>query len=141
MTPKELATRLNNREYGEEITAAEEKLARENNLVVVFGYSDDNMELRGAITEEVGVGEDTEIQIYKTYEIGILPDFENVKDDEDAAKYYFGCKENVEYKIRSIWGKDGYSFVYETNADHETFDIMENNGKYCRGIVFHVGKV
>ena len=34
--------------------AEEERLAKENGLVVVFGYSDDNIELRGAINNEAG---------------------------------------------------------------------------------------
>ena len=41
MTAKELAELLNGREYGNEITSDEEKLAKESGLVVVFGYSDD----------------------------------------------------------------------------------------------------
>lgn len=38
---------------GNELTRDEEELARENNLVVVFGYSDDCAEFRGAIADEV----------------------------------------------------------------------------------------
>ncbi len=26
--------------------------------------------------------------------------------------------------------------VYNTNIPHVTFDVMENNDKYCKGIVF-----
>lgn len=54
MTAKEMAELLNGREYGNEITSDEEKLAKESGLVVVFGYSDDNCEFRGAIDDEVG---------------------------------------------------------------------------------------
>lgn len=45
---------LNGREYGDEITREEEAMAKAHGLVVVFGYSDDNMEFCGAITDEVG---------------------------------------------------------------------------------------
>jgi hypothetical protein len=36
MNAKELASVLNGREYREEITEDEEKIAKENNLVVIF---------------------------------------------------------------------------------------------------------
>jgi hypothetical protein len=40
MTAKELAALLNGRKYLEEITAAEERQAKESGLLVVFGASD-----------------------------------------------------------------------------------------------------
>ena len=46
MTKEELAAMLNGREYGKEITKAEEEKAKANGLVVIYGYSDDNVELR-----------------------------------------------------------------------------------------------
>ena len=45
---------LNGRSYRNEITSSEEKLAKENNLVVVYGASDDLVELAGAMSEEFG---------------------------------------------------------------------------------------
>lgn len=54
MTLKEFAKMLDGREYGGEITKEEEALAKELGFVVVFGYSDDNAELRGAIDDETG---------------------------------------------------------------------------------------
>ena len=54
MTLKEFAKMLDGREYGGEITKEEEALAKELGFVVVFGYSDDNAELRGAIDDEIG---------------------------------------------------------------------------------------
>lgn len=46
MNAKELAGLLNGREYGTELSHAEEVLASNDGLVVVYGRSDDNMELR-----------------------------------------------------------------------------------------------
>ena len=54
MTLKEFAKMLDGREYLHEITKEEEALAKEFGFVVVFGYSDDNAELRGAIDDEIG---------------------------------------------------------------------------------------
>jgi hypothetical protein len=44
MNAKELAKLLNGREYRKEITKEEIQKAKENNLVIIFGYSDDNLE-------------------------------------------------------------------------------------------------
>lgn len=49
MIAKEFADLLSGRDYMNEITRGEEEQAKAAGLVVVFGYSDDNMELRGAI--------------------------------------------------------------------------------------------
>lgn len=48
MTAKQLAARLDGREYLKEITPEEEREAEANGLVVVYGYSDDNVELAGS---------------------------------------------------------------------------------------------
>lgn len=39
-------------------------------------------------------------------------------------------------KITAIWDNYGYSWTYKTTIPHETFEIMEGEQKYCRGIVF-----
>ena len=54
MTAKELAEILSGREVGEEIIWGEERDIKDAGLVVVYGYSDDNVELCGAINDEVG---------------------------------------------------------------------------------------
>lgn len=53
MTKDDLADLLNRREYGAEISAGEAELARAAGLVVMFGASDDLVELRGAVRGEV----------------------------------------------------------------------------------------
>jgi hypothetical protein len=128
MTKEELAGMLDGREYGDEITDSEETEAKESELVVVFGYSDDNVELRGAINEEVGAWEGTTLHIDKK---GILQtDCEN----EDCP--YFAEKLKDAKTIKAIWSCLGYSWIYETDIPHATFEIMEDGEKYCRGIVF-----
>ena len=54
MTIKDFAQMLNGRDYRKEITSKEERQAEDLGYVVVFGYSDDNVEFRGAIDDEVG---------------------------------------------------------------------------------------
>ena len=56
MNIQDFAKILNGREYGDEISTTEEQVAKENKLLVVFGYSDDCVELRGVVDEEFSEG-------------------------------------------------------------------------------------
>ncbi len=106
MTIFDFAEGLNGREYGNEITPFEERRAKELGFVVVFGYSDDNAEFRGAYDEEIGC-------------------YDGGRVYEDANKY-----------IDAVWCEGEYSWTYKTNIPHATFDIYEDGEKYCKGIVF-----
>jgi hypothetical protein len=126
MNTEELAKLLNGREYRNEMTQEEEKLAKESNLVVIFGASDDLMEARGAVNEEWGAGETAFFTgsgvIVNECESEDCPHFEKLVKD---AKFVY-----------PQWDNEGYSFTYRTNINHSTFDILEDGEKYCRGIVF-----
>ena len=129
MTKEILAEMLNGREYGNEITKPEEKLAKEDGLVVVFGYSDDNIELRGAIKEEVGSYDGGSMFVTAA---GLL---ENKCEDEDCP--YFEAEKAKAHKIEALWcAEEGYSWTYKTDIPHATFEIQEGGEHYCRGIVF-----
>lgn len=119
MTAKDLATKLNGRQYLNEIMPEEEKEAEANGLVVVFGYSDDNVEFAGAIDDEVGAFEGTTVCI--DHSDGVVPVGE-------------GAPENV---IKAIWHDSGdTSWSFETSIPHETFNIYEDGDLFCVGIVF-----
>lgn len=135
MTKEELATTINGRHEGNELTPMEESQAKQNGLVVIFGYSDDNVELRGAIDEEIGAYDGT--TLYFDDE-GLL---QNKCDDDDCP--YF---EKTKQGAKTIEAKPDYSgngeymWMYETTIPHACFDVMEadeiGTGKFCRGIVF-----
>ena len=111
MSIYEFAKKLNNRQYGREILKSEEQEAKELGFVVVFGYSDDNAEFRGAIDDEVGC-------------------FDGGRVYEDGDKF-----------IDAVWcGDSEFDWSYKTNIPHATFDIYDYaDEKYCRGIVFEKG--
>ena len=54
MINKEIAEMIDGMEYGYEIRWDIIKYAKENGVVIIFGASDDLMEFRGAIHDEVG---------------------------------------------------------------------------------------
>ena len=133
MTIQEFAKKLDGREYSEEITPNEIKAAVELGFVVVYGYSDDNAEFAGAINDEVGCFDGEDIYLDKD---GIF------EECEDNCKYSVVAKSKCKV-IKAIWhdGIDEYSWTYETDIPHATFEIVEDGEKYCRGIVFDINNL
>ena len=134
MNIHELAATLNGRQYGEEITRKEAAEAARYRLVVAFGASDDLVELRGAIDEELGAWEGVTIRVDAE---GYLPAWKDVdKEEEDDAADYFRRKPHAR-EVKVLWDAgNGYSWTIETDIPHAAFDIMEDGEKFCRGIVF-----
>lgn len=133
MIEKEVADMLNNIEYDEEIREDILKYAKENGAVIVFGASDDLMEFRGAIEDEVSCNDGCCIHIDGN---GLV---QNKCKDEDCP--YFEEKLLHTKTIEGIWDSEGYSWIYTTEIPHETFEMLEDGQKYCRGIVFSMDKI
>lgn len=133
MDSKTLAAKLNGRTYRDEISKEDAEIAKQNGLVVVFGASDDLMEFRGAIYDEVGCYDGGFAHLTKD---GLL---ENDCDSEDCL--HFAKIKASAVKIEAVWESEGYAWVYKTDVLHETFDILEDGDKYCRGIVFRLDEV
>lgn len=113
MTLNEFAQMLDGREYLHEITKEEEALAKELGFVVVFGYSDDNAELRGAIDDELGCFDGGELE-----------------------------HEDLPDKIYADWcpKEEKCSWAYRTSIPHKTFRIYDEGELYCVGIVCDINK-
>lgn len=126
---KIVAEKLNGREYGSELTDEEADQLKSVGLVVAFGYSDDNVEFRGAFNEEVGGWED--------FEIAFL-------DGDILYKCHDDCNEHVcplwkdaisrAQIIRATFRKEGWKF--DAYIPHEKFTIMEDGEVFGEGIVF-----
>lgn len=126
------ANKLNGRQYGNEIT--EEEVGQLGNVVVVFGYSDDTMIVAvSSVFEDVPCFEGGSA----LFQIDGL--VENKCDCEDCP-YYDDIKEAA-YEVKAVSDQAGYSWVYKTDIPHETFEIFDNNRKYCRGIVFSLDEL
>lgn len=126
---KMVAENLNGREYGHELDDHEAEQLESIGLVVAFGYSDDNVEFRGAFNDEVGGWEELDIPFLNG---DILP------------QRYVGCNERVcplwkdaisKIKtIRATFGNEGWKFY--ADIPHEKFTIMEDGEVFGEGIVF-----
>ncbi len=133
MTRDELAERLTGSEYPFDPPADLQRLAKDAGLVIVFGASDDLMEFRGAIYDEIGAREGTVAYLNSA---GLL-----TSECEDDNCPYFKRRKEQAATIKAIWDAEGYSWIYETAIPHATFEVVEDGEKYCRGIVFALGDV
>lgn len=133
MTAKELAEMLTGREVGSEIGGPVVDRAKESGLVVVYGYSDDNVEFAGAIDEEVGAYEGTRIYLAAD---GLLME-PGCAGIEDCDCPYFNKAKSSAKIIEAIWHDEGGPcWTFATHIPHETFTIMEDGAPWCIGIVF-----
>jgi len=130
MTKEQLAEKLNGREYGGEISESEEREAKAAGLLVIFGYSDDNAELRGVIHDEVACYKGT---TFKLHARGILA-YHEERCGCAFCGYDAAAKKCA--NVQALWCKEpDYSWTYKTEEPHAPFEIVEDGEKYCRGIV------
>jgi len=138
VTKEEMAAKLGGREYGDEITREEEKLAKESGLFVIFGYSDDNLEIRGVQNDEFGCYNG---RTFLLDEKGILPatrledlDFESEEEVRDFLK-----RKDLAHELRAIWcdtsSPDLPPWTYSIDVPHASFNIYEDGELVCIGLV------
>lgn len=123
MTKKELAEKLNGRQYGDSFEDVLED-AKQSGLVMVTGASDDLMEFAGAFRDEGGCFDGG--RVYFDCD-GVDQEGERRANWIDA-KWCDGVNRNG---IQATW-------TYETDIPCERFDIFEGQDIYCEGLVFSV---
>lgn len=137
MDAKQLAEQLNANSYKPKITHALLAQTVEERLVIVFGASDDLMEFRGAIEDEVGAYDGGSAWVDSK---GLLPERDQIDNDEEL-KEFFARQPNAT-EIKAIWcGDSGWTWSFETSIPHETFELIDDDENYCRGIVFSLNDV
>ena len=135
ITKEELATRIDGREYGKEVTREDINQAKQAGLVIAFGASDDILELRGAINDEIGAWEGALIQMAPD---GKIPP---AKDQEVLKRY--GAMPTL-HTIEAIWSPKGdlpLSWLIKTDLPSAPFTIMEDGDPFCVGVVFELPAV
>ncbi len=149
MTKEQLAELLNGNDRRNEMTKKLEQTAKENNLLVLFGASDDLLEMRGAIYDELGA-----------YEGGVYAlalDGEMYADGEEENTYHKAIGKRVlplsdEYTnnddnprlIRAEWCPDDQpdlSWRITSNLPSAEFKILKDGEPYCEGIVIDLSEV
>lgn len=123
-----IAEMLNGLQYPTEPSQEIIELAKANNIVIVFGASDDLMEFRGAIYDEIDAWNGATALVNKS---GLFDECSIHCKHSNAAKEQYS-------KVHAIWDdKDrDCSWSYKTDIPHAEFKIMEDDEVYCYGIVF-----
>jgi hypothetical protein len=139
MTAKELATLLDGREYRQEITAAEEAQAKESGLLVIFAYSDDLIQFRGLIDDEVDAYND--IELYVNPNGSILQVEDGFDDYSDYIRHLQENNDNrlithvkIQFK-KDLSGKDRIWQSITTDVPHETFKVTNEGELFVEGLV------
>lgn len=123
MTKKELAEKLNGRQYGDSFKdVMEDTMA--SGLVIVTGASDDLMEFQGAIEDEGGCFDGGEVYFDKN---GVSQDGTERANMIEA----LWCEGTNVDGCQATWS-------YKTDVPHETFEIWEDEELYCIGLVFSI---
>jgi len=148
ITKEQLAARLNGNEYLNEMTKEDERIAKENNLLVLFGESDDLLEMRGVIDDETGA--------YKGGEYALTLDGELYADGDEENTYHKAIGDEIlpisdEYDnddnprlIRAEWcphDQPALSWRISSNLPCARFIILEDGEPYCEGIVIDLSGV
>lgn len=134
---QKFAQALNGREYRCELYPQEERKAKENGIVIVFGQSDDLMIAAGIICEEYGAVDKDVYYIIKTKKGSYdFREAEDLSEDTDLNSL-------PKITIRRGTGKEQdelgeFYWYYQTDIPHATFDIKDGGENFCRGIVFHI---
>ena len=131
---EEFTKKLNNVEYEDLYRVIKEntKFAKENNIVIVYGISDDLLEMEGAFFEEYSAFDGT--KIYADLEKGLFVQEDDIKELENKTKNDFP------YYLNAFWCKNEIPWTIETNIPHKTFDILEDKEIFSRGIVFFLNQ-
>jgi hypothetical protein len=132
MTKEELAELLNGRQYGDEITSEEEKISHDNGLVVIFGASDDIVEFRGVINDEIDAYEGCFFKFNKELEIKVGDKHEGHMRSVQAI---------LDEGYDTGEGDEPCSWQFKTDIPHSTFRILDADELYCVGIVINVAEL
>lgn len=116
--PKVLADMIGNTEYRKELTDKQRQFAKDNQLVVVYGASDDLTIIDGVLDNELQNGK---------YWFNSGSEF---IDDDDVS-------ENEKFGLNFI-ETDYHPFSVSTDIPHAKFKVMEDDDEYGIGIIFSI---
>lgn len=146
MNTKEWAEKLNNIEYPCDNISKYRNQLSEDGVVVVYGASDDLMELDGAIYDEYDCYSSKTFYWFGKWFVSN----DHIEDFIESVRYddYRVFADIVEDAFKDIDNKKSYikvntetsnaQFEYETNIPNvEWFNVMGDGELYCKGFVFN----
>ncbi len=155
-TIEDLAKLLDGNEYRDELDNMANinviDLCKEKGWIVVYGASDDLLEIDGAISDELGAWEGCVAKFYKKGEF--YPEYEEEDIYHKASEDSFFAIDDKELNrikfakedaliIESVWSPSGKDVSWEINctgAPHVSFNVMEDDEVYCEALVIDISK-
>jgi len=150
MTKEQLAEALDGVQYGEEddLINSLEAESPEQDLVVVFGHSDDCVEIRGALNDEYGCSiYGPAFSLYYNFEEKMVSFTESlygiVEDQHSILHGLFKIFGRKMLSVNSFVDPDEeYLFKFEPdNIPFSPFKVMDDGDLYCIGCVFSLEDV
>ena len=133
---KEISKILDGMDRTDDVPKDIEKLAKENNIIIIFGYSDDLIEVRGKIYDEFDIFDGDKLLFTSQ---GILSNECYNKDCENfkLLKTLLNPQE-----VKAIWRNSSPYWSYQTDIPHKTFRMLDSDDEiYCIGIVFSLSDI
>lgn len=143
MNKYELARLLNGREYLEEMSKEEEKMAHDNDLIVIFGQSDDLVEFRGRIYDEIDAYDGVDFLIASPGEL--IPDDPDDENSFTRVKDYTAVPIEMEATgilntFRAVFAPNKIDLSWMIiGGDGAPFIIYDDDQPYCMGVVVTLG--
>ena len=125
MTLKEFAEKLENQPYRGFPDENLAQLAKENDIVILYGASDDLIEADGAIRDELSKWAPNKWS--KTFYI--------TKNKSLSFSKTANC---LQYRFKVFWGSDDWTWRFTTGVQHEVFHLYDDDYAFCEGIIFYL---
>jgi hypothetical protein len=97
-------------------------------------------ELAGKLDGREYGDEITQAEVEQAKDAGLVVVFgasdDLIEHGDDEAVAEFVARKKAARKIESLWAEEGYSWIYRTDIPHATFEVIEDEDPYCRGLVF-----
>ena len=101
-------------------------VAKENGIVVIYGASDDLIEMDGYLRDEISHWDSNAWK--RTFHLTV------------DKKLSWSSKNSVG-KFTVNWCNGDFTWEFSTDIPHETFSIFDEDRKFCKGIVFYAKDV
>jgi len=124
---------LHGRQNGKVLFQKEENIASMNGWTVIYGCSDDLIEFEGYISEEMSqYGSDSLHIVKKKDSLEVLDDYDYNNINQKFEEYNIKLPS---VKILFNNNHDDYYWYIYSDVPYLSFDIMEDDEKFCRGII------
>jgi hypothetical protein len=117
--------------------------AKDNEWLVVFGHSDDCIELRGCFHDETYY----DSNLFNLDKGGLIPLWANIDhEDEEEVERYF--KRKNDRRLLKLFVRDNEDFegenflwIFDCDCPHYKFKIYDDGDPFCVGIVVDFEKL